>query len=124
MKRMSILFLVAVLVGTFASRANAQGTVTLSAEAGMSSGTIVCQGDATPDCGWVDDSGTVIYWPVGGGVQQTQTFSAGRDGWSCTISNLTPGVAYNIVVQVGFFNPSSMTSATVSPDPATAMAAE
>ena len=125
MKRMSVLFLVAVLVCAFASRANAQGTVTWDPgypQAGGSSGTIVGQGTATPDSGWLVNEGTVIYWPAGGGVQQTQTFPVGTN-WSFTITGLTPGVTYNLVVEVPFYNQQTMTTATVSPDPATATAA-
>ena len=128
MKRMNVLFLVAVFVSAFASRANAQGTVTWTSsypKAGESSGTIVGQGTATPDSGWVADTGTVIYYPVGGGLQQTQTFAIQSGGsWSFTLSSLTPGTTYNIVVQVPFYNPQTIISETVSPDPATATAAQ
>ena len=126
MKRLSVYFLGAVLVCAFASRANAQGTVTWASgypKAGGSSGTIVGQGTATPDNGWRTGGGTVIYWPVGGGLQQTQTFSIDMNGnWSFTIG-VPPGTTYNIVVQVSFINKQMMTSETVSPDPATATSA-
>ncbi len=120
MKRMSVILLVAVLVCAFASRANAQGTVTWATgypKAGGTPGTIVGQGTATPDSGWVTGGGTVIYWPVGGGVEVTQSSSVTNGNWSFIISG-SPGVTYNIVVQVNFIQ--NMTSASVSPDPATA----
>ena len=121
MKRMSVLYLLAIVVCLFASKANAQGTVTWAAgypKAGGTSGTIVIQGTATPDSGWVMDSGTVVYWAEGGGLQQTANFAIDQNGkWSFTISGLTPSATYNIDVRVSFSNRQKMTTATVSPDP-------
>ena len=127
MKRMSVLFLVAVIVCAFASQANAQGMVTWDSgnpKAGGTTGTIVGQVTATPDCGWATGAVTVIYWPEGGGVQQTQNCTIDMNGnWSFTINGLPPGATYNIVVRVTFGNEQTMTQATVSPDPTTAPAA-
>jgi hypothetical protein len=127
---MSVLFLVAVFVCAFASRANAQGTVTWTSgypHAGASSGAIVGQGVATPDSGWALAGGsgcTVTYWPQGGGVQQTGPVIIDSNGnWSFTINGLTPGATYNIYIEVTFRNQQTNEIATVSPDPATATAA-
>jgi hypothetical protein len=128
MKRMRVLYMVAVIVCSFASRANAQGSVSWACgypQAGTSAGSIVVQGTASPDCGWMlDPAATVTYWPEGGGVAQTANMVIGESGnWSLTITGLTPGATYNVVVQVVFGNLQMMTQATVAPDPATATAA-
>jgi hypothetical protein len=69
------------------------------------------------------EGGSVIYWPQGGGTEVSTTLNFGANGnWSFNISG-TPGTTYNIIVQVTFTNQQTFTSATVSPDPATAPAA-
>jgi hypothetical protein len=126
MKGLRVLFLVAVVVCSFASRANAQGSVTWASgypQAGTQTGTIVGQGTATPDSGWMTGGATVVYWPQGSGLQQTATMTIDMNGnWSFTISG-TPDTTYNVVVQVNFFNQQMMTMATVYSAPATATAA-
>jgi hypothetical protein len=121
MKGMRVHFLVAVFVCAFASRANAQGTVTWACgypQAGPM-GTIVVKGTATPDCGWNLGGATVTYWPEGGGVAQTVTITVDTNGnWSGTFT-VAPGITYNVVVEVGFGNMQMMTTAAVAPDPAT-----
>ncbi len=127
MKGVKVLFVVAVIVCCFASRASAQGTVTWACgypQAGTTAGTIVLQGTATPDCGWgVQPSATVVYWPECGGVEQTMTITLTSGSWNTSIIGLTPGASYNVVVQVNFGNEVCMNTVTVYSAPETAMAA-
>jgi hypothetical protein len=125
MRRTSTLLLVLVLLGLAAAPAQAQGTASWTTgypKAGSGSGTIVIKGTTTPDSGWtVGATGQVIVWPQNGGASTTQTFSVNCNGsWGeVTISGLTTGQTYNVVVQIPVTS-CSQGGATVATSPATA----
>jgi hypothetical protein len=83
------------------------------------------QGTYTADCGWTVGVASVTYWPVGacGGVAKSTVVLDMCGNWSSTISGLTPGATYNVVVQLNFREVQMMTTAQVNADAATATAA-
>jgi hypothetical protein len=122
MIRKSILILAAIMICLFASRAHAQGTATWSSgypKAGTMQGTMIVQGTTTASCGYsFSGTGTVYYWPGGGGIQQSTSITVNTmtGNWGpLTISGLTSGTSYNVVVQVNLQMGS--TNVTVSTDP-------
>lgn len=127
MNQVSGILWTALLAGAMASTSTtADGTVTWSTgypKQGAGAGQMLVKGSATASTGFtLATSGTVKYFPQGGGVPLTATVTINADGTfgETTISGLTSGVTYHVWVEVVENNATDQQ--TLACDPATVTA--
>lgn len=120
----------AVVVACLANmQARAQGTNTWAdgyPKTGTAVGSILYKGVATADEGWeIVGSGSITYWPVGGGVINVKQIVVDRQTgvWGeGSITGLISGREYNLVANVHVKNLTTLRIETISSDPKTAKA--